>query len=145
MTGCLQRICCFLRKQEEKGTRVGWPWVMDGPNYISDSNIFIKMRDLTSSLLIPKLTKIVFLIPILAFILNWTNLELMVRYLRRILVSVLREKNLTLQNKLTHHRTSIVNRSSQARYVQPLVFHVFIWYFFQHICQECVKIFSCQN
>lgn len=65
----------------------------------------------------------------------------MVRYQRRILESVRKEKNRTLQNKLTHHRMLIANRSNQARYV---IFNVSTYdIFFLNQCEKnvCVKIF----
>ena len=107
------------------------------------------MRDLTSSLLIPKLTRIAFLIPILVSILNWTNLELMVRYQRRILESVRKEKNPTLQNKLTHHRMLIANRSNQARYVilNMSTYDTFFWItMWKNVCENFhVKIEILKN
>ena len=53
----------------------------------------------------------------------------MVRYQKRILESVRKEKNLTLQNKLTHHRMLIANRSNQARYVifNVSTYDIFFW------------------
>ena len=65
----------------------------------------------------------------------------MVRYQRRILESVRKEKNPTLQNKLTHHRMLIANRSNQARYVR--IYTIFFTSTYDsNLCEkECVKIF----